>query len=117
MDEETKGILSKQNELISHQKNFNWILAFLTTFLVLFYSTEKAWLFSRFYSIILFIMATFASLSIIVLFYLVRKEFKKLLNKKFLIYLAIVILGILLLFLIDYLQKGTFISFDGWRFK
>lgn len=80
---DTKEMMASQTAILSNQRHFNWILAFLTAFLVLFYSAEKAWLFSRFYGIILFIMATFASLSIIVLFYLVRKEFRKLINKNF----------------------------------
>ena len=75
-----KEITAIQTAILSHQRNFNWILAFLTALLVLIYSLEGASFFSKYSGNILFFIVIFTILTIFLLLYLIRKEFPKLLK-------------------------------------
>jgi len=78
----TNEILSKQSEILSHQKNFNLILAIVTTFLVLIYALNGASFFSRYSGIGSDIITIIMIFILIVLIIFMNKQgyFKKILK-------------------------------------
>ena len=72
----TEEILGKQSEILSHQKNFNLILAIATCFLVLIYALSGSSYFLRFSSAISDVIIGIIIIILFLLFLFIIKRTK-----------------------------------------